>query len=96
MKFTSVGAVLSSVNTFPVKYDVFPARSVAIILTLANVLSTIGNVRSYDPSLFVPVLMTECNVVHPSLEYCNTNPVVQKFISDPVVQVIVLVVPPWK
>lgn len=88
--------MLSSVKRFPVKYDMFPARSVAIILTLANVLSTVGNVRSYDPSLFVPVLMTECKVVHQSLEYCNTNAFDQKLISDPVAQVMVFVVPPWK
>lgn len=63
---------------------------------LAIVLSTTGNVRVYDPLFIVPVCIVECKVDRPSLEYWSTNACDQKLISDPVVQVIVLVVPPWK
>jgi hypothetical protein len=75
---------------------VFPAKSVAIILTLASVLSTTGNVRAYDQLFAVPVFIVECNVDRPSLEYCSTSDVGQKFISDPVFHVIVFNVPHWK
>ena len=65
-----------------------------MIFTLAKVLSTIGNVRVNDPLLIVPELIIEWSVDHPSFEYCNIIPVVQKLISVPVVQVIVFDVPP--
>jgi hypothetical protein len=88
--------VLSRVNVLPVNVVVFPARSVAIILMLANVLSTAGNIRLYNQSLSVPVLIIECNVDRPSLEYCRTSGVGQKFISVPVFHVIVFNVHHWK
>ena len=93
MKLTIVGCVLSKVKLFHVIYDTLPAKSVAIILTLASVLSTTGNVRLYDPLLGAQFIIVECKVFQPSFEYCKTNGVAQKFISEPVVRVIVLFVP---
>jgi hypothetical protein len=54
---TSVGGVLSMTNRFPVNVAVLPARSVAMILTLASVLSTTGNIREKDQLFAVPELM---------------------------------------
>jgi len=93
VKLTSVGYVLSKVKLFHVIYDTLPAKSVAIILTLASVLFNTGNVRLYDPLLDAQVVIVECKVFRPSFEYCKTNGVAQKFVSEPVVRVIVFSVP---
>ena len=63
-----------------------------MILMLAMVLSTTGNVRVYDQSFAVHVLITECNVDRPSLEYSSTSGSAQKFISVHTFHVIALVV----
>lgn len=83
----SVGGVLSKLNSAPVKYALFPARSVASILSLPRVFSVFGNINGCNPSFDVPVVMLVV-VEKLVIEYSNKMELGQKFASVPVVQVI--------